>query len=69
MRPVIICISIAMNSTTKPVEPLRPTSSKSPEVSVSSAALLRGATMLEIEHAGQIYILRVTRENKLILTK
>jgi hemin uptake protein HemP len=58
-----------MNSTTKPVEPLRPTSSKSAEVSVSSAALLRGATLLEVEHAGQIYILRVTRENKLILTK
>jgi len=32
-------------------------------------ALLRGATMVEIEHAGQIYILRITRENKLILTK
>ena len=69
MRPVLICISVIMYSTIKPVEPLRPTSSTSPAVSVSSAALLRGATMLEIEHAGQIYILRVTRENKLILTK
>ena len=58
-----------MNSTTKPAEPLRATSPKSPAVPVSSAALLCGATMVEIEHAGQIYILRVTRENKLILTK
>jgi hemin uptake protein HemP len=36
---------------------------------VSSEQLLRGATTLEINHAGQRYLLRVTRENKLILTK
>lgn len=36
---------------------------------VSSAELLRGQSTVEIEHAGQRYWLRVTRENKLILTK
>ena len=30
---------------------------------------MRGAPAVEIEHAGQRYLLRVTRENKLILTK
>ncbi len=69
MRSVLICIHMNMNSTIKPAEPLRSTGSKSPGAPVSSVALLRGATMVEIEHAGQIYILRITRENKLILTK
>lgn len=36
---------------------------------VSSATLMQGGTLVEIEHAGQRYQLRVTRENKLILTK
>lgn len=36
---------------------------------IDSSELLRGAAMLEITHAGQRYLLRVTRENKLILTK
>lgn len=36
---------------------------------IVSSDLLRGQRMLEIEHAGQRYTLRVTRENKLILTK
>lgn len=36
---------------------------------LDSEAILRGATSVEIEHAGQRYLLRVTRENKLILTK
>lgn len=36
---------------------------------VDSAQLLRGQKALEIDHAGQRYLLRVTRENKLILTK
>lgn len=38
-------------------------------VTVSSQALFRGARTLCIEHAGQRYLLRITRENKLILTK
>ena len=36
---------------------------------IASAELLCGASTVEIEHAGQRYLLRVTRENKLILTK
>ena len=36
---------------------------------IASDRLLQGAQAVEIEHAGQCYLLRVTRENKLILTK
>lgn len=36
---------------------------------IHSEKILGGATTVEIEHAGQRYLLRVTRENKLILTK
>lgn len=36
---------------------------------IDSRELLRGRNTVEIEHAGQRYQLRVTRENKLILTK
>lgn len=34
-----------------------------------SAELFSRAKSLRIEHAGQYYLLRITRENKLILTK
>jgi len=36
---------------------------------MTSEALLRGASCLEIEHNGEIYTLRRTRKEKLILTK
>jgi hemin uptake protein HemP len=36
---------------------------------ISSARLLAGARELVIEHAGQEYHLRLTRNDKLILTK
>lgn len=36
---------------------------------IDSQLLLRGQRTIEIDHAGQRYTLRVTRENKLILTK
>jgi hemin uptake protein HemP len=36
---------------------------------IESQQILRGHNTIEIEHAGQRYLLRVTRENKLILTK
>ena len=36
---------------------------------VDSAQLLGSGGAVEIQHAGQTYLLRVTRENKLILTK
>lgn len=35
----------------------------------SSAALLRGARRLMIEHGGEVYTLHLTRQNKLLLTK
>lgn len=37
--------------------------------SIDSRELLRGQRTIEIKHGGQRYTLRVTRENKLILTK
>lgn len=36
---------------------------------IASHEILRGHNTVVIEHAGQRYLLRVTRENKLILTK
>lgn len=36
---------------------------------VSSAQLLRGQKTMEIDHGEQRYTLRVTKDNKLILTK
>ena len=58
-----------MKTPPTPVKPLPPTDSQPKRLPVSSEQLLRGATTLEIDHAGQRYLLRVTRENKLILTK
>ncbi len=37
--------------------------------SIASDSLFAGRQSVEIEHAGQRYLLRITRENKLILTK
>lgn len=45
----------------KPIAPVAP--------ALSSQQLFKGAPVVEINHAGQRYLLRVTRENKLILTK
>lgn len=39
------------------------------EPTVASDALFAGARIVRISHAGQTYLLRITRENKLILTK
>lgn len=36
---------------------------------VDTRVLLQGARELLIEHAGECYRLRITRQNKLILTK
>ena len=47
--------------------PLTETTETRPRI--NSEKILAGATTVEIEHAGQRYLLRVTRENKLILTK
>ncbi len=57
-----------MHSTAQP--PLQsPLSMPAPAPRMDSAELLKGASSVEIQHAGQRYLLRVTRENKLILTK
>jgi hemin uptake protein HemP len=58
-----------MNPQAKPI-PQIPRSPKAEiRTSLNSALILGGASTVEIEHAGQRYLLRVTRENKLILTK
>lgn len=44
-------------------------SSISPAAQLSSEELFRKGKTVRIEHAGQIYWLRLTRGNKLILTK
>ncbi len=36
---------------------------------VPSGALMGGARKLLIEHAGEIYTLQITRQNRLLLTK
>jgi len=52
-------------------QPATPTESGTslPLPYLDSQQILRGHTTVEIGHAGQRYLLRVTRENKLILTK
>lgn len=56
-----------MNTPPKPPAPVQQPEPARPRV--ESAEILRGNSAVEIEHAGQCYLLRVTRENKLILTK
>ena len=58
-----------MNSQTKPLPPAGPPTANANPPRVDSEQILQGANTAEIEHAGQRYLLRVTRENKLILTK
>lgn len=57
-----------MHSTAQPPRQ-SPLSMPAPAPRMDSAELLKGASSVEIQHAGQRYLLRVTRENKLILTK
>ncbi|MCB4359000.1 hemin uptake protein HemP [Quatrionicoccus australiensis] len=56
---------------TQPKTPLSPPQAESNDARprLESEQILRGNNTVEIEHAGQRYLLRVTRENKLILTK
>ena len=56
---------------THPQQPIvaRPAENTADRPRVNSQQLLQGTQAVEIEHAGQRYLLRVTRENKLILTK
>lgn len=55
-----------MNTEPAPTAPANPPKKKA---RINSAELLRGMTTLEIQHFDQCYTLRLTRENKLILTK
>lgn len=43
--------------------------SMSPVRTVSSATVFKGETEIGIEHHGELYRLRITRQGKLILTK
>ncbi len=58
-----------MTQPPKPSSPAAAPEGVAPRPRLTSEALLKGAPAVEIEHAGQRYLLRVTRENKLILTK
>ena len=58
-----------MNLEPKPFRHDPPAANTTNRPRIASEQLLRGALTVEIEHAGQCYLLRVTRENKLILTK
>ncbi|PKO86240.1 MAG: hemin uptake protein HemP [Betaproteobacteria bacterium HGW-Betaproteobacteria-12] len=58
-----------MTDTPKPAPLAPPAEPSTLPARVDSGQILRGASTVEIEHAGQRYLLRVTRENKLILTK
>jgi hemin uptake protein HemP len=58
-----------MEAQAKPPLSKSPADSNTARPRIESEVILRGNTTVEIEHAGQRYLLRVTRENKLILTK
>jgi hemin uptake protein HemP len=58
-----------MNTLEKPLSYAPPVEPSPLRPRVDSEEILRGNSTVEIEHAGQRYLLRVTRENKLILTK
>lgn len=40
-----------------------------PQIELTSDRLFEGAKTLSIVHGGERYLLRITRQNKLILTK
>ncbi|MFA9219300.1 MAG: hemin uptake protein HemP [Sphingomonadaceae bacterium] len=58
-----------MDAQSKPPISTTPADSSAARPRIESEEILRGNSTVEIEHAGQRYLLRVTRENKLILTK
>ena len=59
-----------MNQAHQAANPTPPTSAPlDTRRRIDSESILCGALSVEIDHAGQRYLLRVTRENKLILTK
>lgn len=69
IRSILVCIYQTMETQQKPLPCLSPDNTSLARPRVNSAQILQGSNAVEIEHAGQRYLLRVTRENKLILTK
>lgn len=77
MRIIIICImkcdsikiSVAESQLAEMVEPEAPNACKSAIKTISSEALLAGAREVIINHASEQYLLRLTNQGKLILTK
>lgn len=67
--PFSFVFGFAMNPQPKSPHACPPAENTAERPRVDSEQLFRGAPAVEIEHAGQRYLLRVTRENKLILTK
>lgn len=53
----------------RPADTHCPASTAGVRHTISSTELLAGATAVQIEHLGQIYLLQTTRAGKLILTK
>lgn len=58
-----------MTTQPKTLLPTAPVENSATRPRLESEQILRGNSAVEIDHAGQRYLLRVTRENKLILTK
>ena len=52
-----------------PVTSGRPANNKTSRLQVALKDLLRGRNELQIVHQDQVYVLRLTRNDKLILTK
>lgn len=70
MRIIRIYIHSIMATHDKPAAAVpSPTAGAAQPRRIDSAELMAGGNLLKIDHGGQIYLLRVTRENKLILTK
>ncbi|MDO9365837.1 MAG: hemin uptake protein HemP [Methylotenera sp.] len=59
-----------MNNTTKTSkQPVMPEAGTKPQVRLQSEVLFNGRQSLAIEHKGEVYVLRITKQGKLILTK
>lgn len=68
MRTILVFITNSMEAKPQPQPAASPSAPNTPP-RVASGQILQGYSAVEIDHAGQRYWLRVTRENKLILTK
>ena len=55
--------------TTQPDEPAPPTSPSALPRTLDASELLGEGRVLHIEHNGELYTLRITRNDRLILTK